>query len=124
MTTIVVIAVSVFILNVRKENEKAISIVQNETSKINTAATYKTAFEKYLVDAEWNTYVDSEDNRLVGLEGTKYLSAENRIAKIKFVFLIDMKQGTFKPYKGYIDKLEMSEVDMLIWKIKSFSSYN
>lgn len=109
---------------VHNQKEKCLNIVKQGTSKVDTSITYEEAFNKYLHHANWITYKDSEGNRLVSISGKRYLQDKNRIANIELVYLVDISNNTFKFYKGYIDKMEMNQVEALIFTIKAVDSYD
>ena len=109
---------------VHNQKEKCLNIVKQGTSKVDTSITYEEAFNKYLNNANWITYKDSEGNRLVSISGKRYLQDKNRIANIELVYLVDISNNTFKFYKGYIDKMEMNQVEALILTIRAVDTYD
>ena len=109
---------------IHKRNEEYINIIKSATSKVNESVTYEKAFNKYLLNTNWITYTDSEGNQLVGISGKRYLQDKNRIANIELVYLVDISNNTFKFYKGYIDKMEMNQVEALILTIRAVDTYD
>ena len=109
---------------IHKRNEEYINIIKSATSKVNESVTYEKAFNKYLLNANWITYTDSEGNQLVSISGKRYLQDKNRIANIELVYLVDISNNTFKFYKGYIDKMEMNQVEALILTIRAVDTYD
>ena len=109
---------------IHKRNEEYINIIKSATSKVNESVTYEKAFNKYLLNANWITYTDSEGNRFVSISGKRFLHDKNRIANIELVYLVDKNDKSFKFYKGYIDKSEMNAVEALIFTIKAVDTYD
>lgn len=122
ITATIVWAGSSFIIH--KRNEDYINIVKRGSSKVNERVTYEKAFNKYLTNSSWFTYTDSEGNRFVSVSGKRYLHDKNRIANIELIYTVDKSNNSFKFYKGYIDKLEMNDVEALIFVIKAVDSYD
>lgn len=106
------------------QNEEVLNIVKNGTSKINEEINYEQAFTKYITNCSFITYKDSEKNQIVSIQGKRYLRDKDRIADVEINYIVDRDNGTFKFYKGYIDKMEMNEIDVLIMTIGAFSTYD
>ena len=109
---------------IHKRNEEYINIVKRGSSKVNESVTYEKAFNKYLLNANWITYTDSEGNRFVSISGKRFLHDKNRIANIELVYIINENNKSFKFYKGYIDKMEMNQVEALILTIRAVDTYD
>ena len=109
---------------IHKRNEEYINIIKSATSKVNESITYEKAFNKYLINNSWITYTDSEGNRFVSISGKRFLHDKNRIANIELVYIINENNKSFKFYKGYIDKMEMNQVEALILTIRAVDTYD
>lgn len=121
---VITIGVSVFVYKANEDNKKALSIVQNGKSKINTETNYKKAFEKYLTNVNWNTYKTSEGIRIVGLTGKKHLKDRDNIVTYHIEYIVNEENNTFEFYKGDVDGINLNAVDVLIMTIEAMSSYD
>ena len=121
---IATIGASIFIYKTNEDNKKALSIVQNGKSKINTETNYKKAFEKYLTNVSWNTYKTSEGIRIVELTGKKHLKDRDNIVTYHIKYIVNEENNTFEFYKGDVDGINLNAVDVLIMTIEAMSSYD
>lgn len=108
--------------NKYQQGQKALHIVQNGKSNINTECTYKQAFERYLMDTSWHTYKDSEGKQIVNITGERYSVEKKHSYKYSIDYLI--KGNTFRLYKATVDGVEMNEVEVLMLTIKVMDSYD
>ena len=121
---IVTIGTSIFCYKVNKDNEKALSIVQNGKSKINTETNYKKAFEKYLTNVSWNTYKTSDGVRIVGFTGKKHLKDRDNIVTYHIEYIVNEDNNTFEFYKGNADGINLNAVEILSLTIQAMGSYD
>lgn len=108
--------------NKYQQGQKALHIVQNGRSNINTECTYKQAFESYLMDISWCTYKNSEGKQIVNITGERYSVEKQHSYKYSINYLIT--GNTFKLYKATMDGVEMNEVEVLMLTIKAMDSYD
>ena len=107
-----------------KDNQNALSIVQNGTSKINKECTYKQAYEKYLDKCCWATYVNSDGQRIVNVNGDHYNQEHKQVMHYSINYLVHEEKNTFEFIDGKVNDYPLNAIDVLKITIQMMATYN